>query len=206
MRAITAVIVVSLMAAGPAFADPTAARSPVHSSHSHGKKDSHHGKKKPPPADHPKAASGTQATPAQGKSTGSEHPRGAAPAKAHARAPQPGLAGMSAAAAGAAGSTEPGNPPGVSAHLDLSPQRQATAISHAADRRGSERTTGLTYGGTSWKSEAVGIGVMAATFGALLGLCGSGNCTLPAFGPSDHIGAPANLDIRREEPHPRSAR
>ena len=204
MRAITAVIVVSLMAAGPAFADPTAHSSPAHPSHSRGKKPSERGKKKPPPADHPKAAAKGQARPARGQAAAPGHP---AAAGAHpGGAVQPGLTGMSAAAVGAADRPDPGNPAGVSAHLDLSPQRQSAAISHAADRRGSERTAGLTMGGTSWKAEAVQVGVMAATFGALLGLCGHGNCALPSVLPSDRIGAPANLDIRREEPHPRSAR
>jgi hypothetical protein len=85
--------------------------------------------------------------------------------------------------------------------LDLTPRRQLdSGVGTRADRRGSERGTGIALpDDTDWKVQAVQVGGMAALFGALVAVCGGGRCLLPgADDASERIGPPPGLQVRPE--------
>ena len=63
--------------------------------------------------------------------------------------------------------------------LDLFPSKVLESAAKGAKGK-NERRPGLSLGSDGdWKVQAAQVGVMAATFGALVGLCGAGNCRLP---------------------------
>jgi hypothetical protein len=119
-------------------------------------------------------------------------------------APGPGLGAMAAAAAQATRPTPPTGPQPLRP-LDLSPRRQ---LDRAADARGHERGSGIGLGDdTSWKVQALQVGGMAALFGALVGLCGSGNCRLPGdVFPTVSEGPSGSLDTHERDNSARPAR
>jgi hypothetical protein len=140
----------------------------------------------------------------------------AAPARPAAppTAPGFGLGSMAAQAAGAAAAPAAGDtrPGAVDARrLDLTPRRQLETgkAGLAGDRRGSERTSGMTLGDDGdWRVQALQVGAMAAVFGALVAVCGNGSCLLPDFlgiGGRDELGPPPGLEIR-EQPDLRDPR
>jgi len=183
MRAIAMFALLGLIAARPAAAEPQAAS---------GEKT----KKKPAaakqpakqPAEQPAAVEGTKQAPA-----GLD------------------LRSMAAAAAKAAGpqtSEEDERGKAESRRLDLTPQRQFQSGKLSSDRRGAEARSGIGLGDdTDWRVQAVQVGAIAATFGALVALCGSGNCLLPEIfgGGRDELGPSPDLQIR-EEPQLRDPR
>jgi hypothetical protein len=138
----------------------------------------------------------------------------ARPAAPAAAVPGFGLGSMAAKAAGAAAAPAAGDtrPGAVDARrLDLTPRRQLETgkAGLAGDRRGSERTSGMTLGDDGdWRVQALQVGAMAAAFGALVAVCGNGRCLLPDFlgtGGRDELGPPPGLEIR-EQPDLRDPR
>lgn len=88
-----------------------------------------------------------------------------------------------------------------SRRLDLTPRRQLeSGVGGRADRRGSERGTGITLpDDTDWKVQAAQVGGMAALFGALVAVCGGGRCLLPGSDDAaERIGPPPGLQTRSE--------
>lgn len=133
-----------------------------------------------------------------------------APAPAPAAAPGMSLGSMARAATGSsAADAADARTPNGARRLDLTPARLFGVKGPKSDRRGSERTSGVSLGDdSSWAVQAAQVGVMAAGFAALWAICGSGNCMLPdvlpdAFTTSE--GLPADVAIR-PEPEVRSAR
>jgi len=128
-------------------------------------------------------------------------------AKDPGTAPRFGLSGMAGSAA--AKSAEQPVPVGAQ-RLDLTPARLfgKGQVKDKPDRRGAEKRSGFSLGDDrDWKVQAAQVGVMAAGFAALVGLCGGGKCMLPdvPFLPQSEEGPPPGLEIRPNS-EPRSAR
>jgi hypothetical protein len=179
MRAIAAFVLLGLVATRPAAAEPQASPATERANEP---------QKKKPKARTPKAGQEKPAEPAAAPRAGF------------------GLGSMAAMAASAAAgpAAEDVKKGKVEARrLDLTPERQVEKL--AGDRRGSERGSGVTLGDdTSWRVQAVQVGAMAAVFGALVAICGNGQCLLPEvfgggrdeLGPAPGVGTPSEPKLR----------